>query len=102
MPKKPPIIDVGSAAHWAVLYNSNSSNPRSRRWYYIARVILVDGQWHELYYIYRHQPYEHGSTGSSLTEIRKYAAERGYPILPGVFSRAGSPRPINQIVWSLS
>lgn len=37
---------------WAICYHTNSSNPRATKWYYVARVVFVDGK---LWALYRHK-----------------------------------------------
>lgn len=86
------IKDAGSLAHWAIAHNSTFS-ARSRRWYYLARVIKIDGQWFQLY----RQPI----LGShSKNEMLLEGVKLGYKLLPGVFSPGPSPRYGDTMVWS--
>lgn len=89
---------IEASAHWGVAYHTNSSNPRAKKWYYLARLVKTDGKWFE---IYRLGTDEISSGGNNEKEFRKDALERGYALLHGVFRPAPAPRLLNEMIWSL-
>jgi hypothetical protein len=69
-----------AAARWGIAFHSNSSNPRAKRWYRVARMVYADSGWFELYW---HESLE--LRGGNLSAIRHKARELGLDVLPGVF-----------------
>lgn len=80
--------------HWGICYHTNSASPRARKWYYLARVIKVDGQWFELYWHAEHR-------SNSRAATRESALNAGLDLLHGTFKPAPLPRQGSTLVWSL-
>lgn len=72
-----------STAHWAMAYHSNSSNPRARKWYYVARIVMADGK----YYCIG----QHSVNTSNYVEARKRAKADGLHLVPILFRDAPFP-----------
>jgi hypothetical protein len=55
--------------HWGIVYHTNSSSPRAKKWYHVARVIKVDGRWFELYW-YESEDFEKATRSNNLQNVR--------------------------------
>jgi hypothetical protein len=76
-------------AQWGIAcHSTNGSNSRAMRWYYVARLIEVDGCWFELYW----HPHLTGLRGNSRERVRQAARASGLELLEGYFENAPSPR----------
>lgn len=73
---------------WAICYHCHSLGPRSRRWYYVARLIEADGMWFELYW----HPDNAKIAAKSQPETRRRALEHGIKLAKGLYRDAPSPR----------
>jgi hypothetical protein len=74
-----------TAGHWAIVSHTNSMSARAKRWYYVTRVVQVDGKWWELY--------RHPLPGTANRKAcRDAALAEGLALLHGVFKDAPSPR----------
>lgn len=83
---------------WGVAYHTNSHNPRSKKWYYISRLVKADGKWWELY---RHQD---GPTGNSRAAAREAALALGLDLFHGVFASSTDCSELwgsGEMLWSL-
>jgi len=77
-----------SEPFWALCYHTNSHSPRAKKWYYIARVIEVDGMLFELYWL----PDNRVKRGSNRLEVRAAAAgPGGVALRPGVYTQYRGP-----------
>ena len=86
--------------HWAIAYHTNSDNPRSQKWYYVTRMVKVDGKWWELYRW--SAPAGHKTvTPNNRKAVREFALEYGLALLHGVFTSAPAPRQAGEMVWSI-
>jgi hypothetical protein len=75
-----------SAPFWALCYHTNSYSPRAKKWYYVARLIVVDGEAFELYW--HHDP---ELRGNNAKELRKRAGEtHGLVLIGGIWKSARS------------
>jgi hypothetical protein len=84
-----------SEASWAIAYHTNSTARRSRKWYYVARMIRVDDQWFELYRS------DIICSDYSRQRVREAALNHGYELLHGLFYAPPLPRHGNAMLWSL-
>ena len=85
-------MTIENVPHWAVSYHTNSSNPRSQKWYRVSRVIKVDGRWFELYW----HP-DHTLRGNNRAVVRELALAAGIGLLHGTFTQ----EPGHGMAWSL-
>lgn len=83
-----------SPGHWAICYHTNSTSPRARKWYYLARVVQDQDKWFELYRV--NSSFE---DASNERETREAVLSTGlYTLLHGLFTAAPSPRTGSEIV----
>jgi hypothetical protein len=76
-----------SKPFWAIVYHTNSSSPRAKKWYHVARVIEADGKLFELYW---HENVNLRHDNKKL--IRARMKELGIDLSPGIYCDAPSPR----------
>lgn len=83
-------------AHWAICYHTNSHSDRAARWYYIGRVIKVDGRW---WCLYRHPQFI--NSARSRAAVRENALNADLALLHGVFTDPEGPHAVSEVHWSL-
>lgn len=88
-------------AHWGIAYHSNSSSSSGRKWYYLARLVHVDGQWFELYRgdvpANSFDPRTY-SGSNNREQFRDAALTAGFALLHGLFRAAPPPRRGNVMI----
>ena len=80
-------------AHWALCYHTNSYSPRAKKWYYVGRIVKVDGRWFEVYW-----HHDLKTRGNSKQEVREAAQDAGINLIPGIFR---SPKTVPHIAGEM-
>jgi len=92
-------ISDTAKAYWAIGYHTNSLSPRALKWYYVARMVKIDGIWWELY---RWQGEGAApAKPNNLACVREHAIAAGLDLLPGVFIAKPAPRRAGERLWSI-
>jgi hypothetical protein len=74
---------------WAIAYHTNSNSPRSRKWYYLARLALDDDK----FYCIGRLKSPNGFESNSLATIKRTLKARpDLATFDGVFTDSPSPR----------
>ncbi len=86
-------MNTETQAHWAIVYHTNSSSPRAQRWYYVQRVVHVDGRWWGLYR-WEGQPHSEKSRAA----VRERALAAGLGLLHGLFTDPPVPHVAGELI----
>ena len=79
-------------ASWAIAYHTNSSSPRSRKWYRVTRVIRADGKMWELHWG------DSAFASNNYNETRERALNAGLQLLHGIYTAAPSPSKGSELI----